>query len=71
MVVLLNLGGEGGGGFCFCTESVREQSVFEVLCCCNIGCIYVGKALIITISLCDCSLMLPKLERGGAGLITH
>lgn len=37
------------------TESVREQSVFEALCCCNIGGIQVGKDLIITISLWDCS----------------
>ncbi len=55
----------GGFYFYFCTESVREQSVFEVLCCCNIGGIQVGGALIITISLWDCSVMLPKLESGG------
>lgn len=52
-----------GRVFYFCTESVREQSAFEVLCFSNIGCIQAGKALIITISLWDCSVMLPKLER--------
>lgn len=61
-----------GGGISI-SVLVREQSVFEELCCCNVGCIQVGKALIITISLRDCSVMLPELAGWGvgSGLITH
>ena len=55
-----------GGGISI-SVLVREQSVFEELCCCNVGCIQVGKALIITISLRDCSVMLPELW--GVGLL--
>ena len=77
MLVLLLL--VVGGDFYFCTEPVREQSVFEELCCCNVGCIQVGKAFIIIISLRDCSVMLPELlvvvvvvvGEGGGSLITH
>jgi len=54
-------------GFYSCMLSVREPSVFEVLCCCIIGSSQGGKSPIITISLWDCSVILPKIGDWGSG----
>lgn len=50
----------------------EQQSVFEVLCCCNIGGIQVGEAPSLPYP-CETAVWCCQnwRERGGAGLITH